>query len=73
MKVEYRGPHKAVEVPLSDGSAVVVRRGEVVDVPEEIGLGLVVQHNSWKAGSVQAEEPAEETATKARKAGKDGK
>ncbi len=72
MKVEYRGPHKSVEVPLADGGNVIVRRGESVDLPEGIALGLVVQ-SSWKAIKGKAEEPAEEPTPKASKAGKDGK
>ncbi len=76
MKVEYRGPNASVEVPLADGSAVVVRRGEAVELPDAIASGLVVQ-STWRAAKGKAEkaEPvADEPAAKApEKAGKDGK
>lgn len=75
MKVEYRGPHKSVEVPLADGGNVVVRRGESVDVPDAVGQGLLVQ-GTWKAAKGgEDEEPAadEKPTPKASKAGKDGK
>lgn len=73
MKVEYRGPHESVEVPLADGGSVVVRRGEVVEVPDATGRGLIVQ-SGWKAPKGKADEPADEEPTpKASKAGKDGK
>ena len=72
MKVEYRGPHKSVEVPLADGGSVVVRRGEAVEFPEAVASGLLVQ-GTWKAAKGKVEEPAEEPTPKATKAGKDGK
>ena len=73
MKVEYRGPHKSVEVPLADGGNVIVRRGESVEFPDGIAEGLLVQ-GTWKAAKGEAEEPAEDKpAPKASKAGKDGK
>jgi hypothetical protein len=69
VKVEYRGPHKAVEVPLGDGSAVVVRRGEAAEFPEAVASGLIVQ-SSWRAVKDKTDD---EPAPKAGKAGKDGK
>jgi hypothetical protein len=73
VKVEYRGPHESVEVPLADGGNVVVRRGEAVEVPDAIAKGLLVQ-GTWKADKGEAEEPvAEKPTPKASKAGKDGK
>lgn len=69
MKVEYRGPHKAVEVPLADGP-VVVRRGEAVELPDEVAEGLVVQVSSWRAAKDKKDD---EPAPKAGKAGKDEK
>ena len=75
MKVEYRGPNASVEVPLADGSAVVVRRGESVELPEAIASGLVVQ-STWRVAKAKAEKAGveEPPAVKApEKAGKDGK
>lgn len=73
MKVEYRGPHESVEVPLADGGNVVVRRGESVEFPEGVALGLLVQ-GTWKAHKGEAVKAEDDEPTpKASKAGKDGK
>jgi len=46
VKVEYVGPHSAVDVPLANGHVITVRRGESVDVPEQLAKGLLVQ-DTW--------------------------
>lgn len=72
MKVEYRGPHKSVEVPLGDGSTIVVRRGESVEVDDSVAAGLVVQ-STWRESKAKAIEPKPEAAPSkaAKTAGKD--
>jgi hypothetical protein len=73
VKVEYCGPHKSVEVPLGDGSAVVVRRGDAVELPDDVVAGLVVQ-STWREAKGKADKAEDAPAAKApEKAGKDGK
>lgn len=72
MKVEYRGPNKSVEIPLGDGPAIVVRRGESVEVDDSIAAGLIVQ-STWRESKAKAIEPKPEAAPEkaAKTAGKD--
>lgn len=46
MKVEYVGPHAAVDVPLANGHVITVRRGESAEFPEQVAKGLLVQ-DTW--------------------------
>lgn len=46
MKVEYAGPHAAVDVPLANGHVITVRRGESADFTEQLAKGLLVQ-DTW--------------------------
>jgi len=72
VKVEYRGPHESVEVPLGDGSAIVVRRGESVEFDDSVAAGLLVQ-STWRESKAKASEPKPDVAPKqaAKTAGKD--
>jgi hypothetical protein len=72
VKVEYRGPHESVEVPLGDGSAIVVRRGESVEIDDSVAAGLLVQ-STWRESRAKASEPKPDVAPKqaAKTAGKD--
>jgi hypothetical protein len=45
VKVKYVGPHDEVEVPLAN---VTCKRGDSVDVPDDVGLELIKQ-DSWDA------------------------
>lgn len=44
MRVTYVGPHDAVEIPVLD---IAVKRGDSIDVPNDIGHELVKQA-SWE-------------------------
>lgn len=46
MKLEYTGPHAAVEVA---ATGAVVKRGEVVDVPDDVAERLLEQGSFKKA------------------------
>lgn len=63
MKVEYTGPHAAVDVPLANGHVITVRRGESVEFPEKVANGLLLQ-DTWaepkKAAPKKAEKAKEE-------------
>lgn len=63
MKVEYAGPHKAVDVPLANGHVITVRRGESAEFPEQVAKGLLSQ-DTWvepkKAAPKKAEKAKEE-------------
>jgi hypothetical protein len=63
VKVEYVGPHSAVDVPLANGHVITVRRGEAVDVTKGIADGLLIQ-DTWvepkKAAPKKAEKAEEE-------------
>lgn len=63
MKVEYVGPHSAVDVPLANGHVITVRRGEAVEIPSQLAKGLLIQ-DTWaepkKAAPKKAEKAKEE-------------
>ena len=63
MKVEYVGPHSAVDVPLANGHVITVRCGESVDLPQQVANGLLIQ-DTWaepkKAAPKKAEKAKEE-------------
>lgn len=65
MKVEYTGPHSAVDVPLANGHVITVRRGESADIPEKVAKGLLIQE-TWV-------EPVKAAPKKAVKAEEDDK
>ncbi len=65
MKVEYAGPHAAVDVPLANGHVITVRRGESADIPEQVAKGLLIQ-DTWV-------EPVKAAPKKAVKAEEDDK
>ena len=45
MKLTYTGPHDEVEIP---SAGVVCKRGESVEVPEELGASLLEQADNWQ-------------------------
>lgn len=47
MKLEYVGPHDAVTVPDLD-PVREIRRGEAVEVPEELAERLLEQSANWR-------------------------
>lgn len=68
MFVRYCGRHAAVNVP--SAGIENVERGAVVEVPDQIGEGLLAQGDQWKkagAPKPSAEKPSADAA------GKDGK
>lgn len=58
MKVEYAGPHKAVDVPLANGHVITVRRGESAEFPEQVAKGLLDQ-DTWVKPKAAAPKKAE--------------
>lgn len=44
-RITYTGPHDEVEIP---SAGVVCKRGESVDVPDELGVSLLSQP-TWQA------------------------
>ena len=50
MKVTYVGEHDEVEVP---DARVLVKQGETVDVPDDIGASLIEQESNWKAAGAK--------------------
>lgn len=53
MRVTYVGPHDAVEIPVLD---TVVKRGESIEVPSDIGHELVKQ-DSWETATIFRSKP----------------
>lgn len=64
MRIEYVGPHDAVEIP---SVGVACRRGETVDVPDEVALNLTKQAG-WKSAPSAAVAASDEP--KPRRSGK---
>lgn len=61
MKVKYVGPYKSVS--LSPRGGQVVAHGETVEVPDELGAGLLEQPDNWvksKASVRRADDAAGE-------------
>lgn len=56
MRVTYIGPSDAVELPQT---GAVVKRGETVDVPDELGRSLVEQY-CWEPAKAAKTQPANE-------------
>ena len=48
-RLKYVGPHDAVEVPLVDGSTVVVEKNEVGEFDDALAASLAEQSNNWEA------------------------
>ena len=46
--MKYVGPHDAVEVPLGDGSYVVVENGGTGEFDDAVAASLAQQTNNWK-------------------------
>jgi len=46
VKLTYTGPYDEVEIP---SAGVVCKRGETVDVPDELGKSLLEQADNWRA------------------------
>lgn len=52
MKLVYRGPHDAVEVPLPNGGQLVVERDGEAEFPPSLAESLLEQESNWQpAGS----------------------
>ncbi|HVS85656.1 MAG TPA: hypothetical protein VHD91_08485 [Gaiellaceae bacterium] len=55
MKVIYQGPHREVEVAHDGGGTTVARRGDAVEVPDEVGASLLSQgeggEQTWRKAS----------------------
>ena len=47
-RLKYVGPHDAVEVPLVDGSTVVVERDKIGEFEDAVAASLVEQVNNWE-------------------------
>ena len=46
--MKYVGPHDAVEVPLVDGSYVVVENGGTGEFPDAVAASLAEQVKNWE-------------------------
>jgi hypothetical protein len=68
----YTGPFDAVEVPLPDGSDVVVERGKQSDFPDEVAQGLLAQADNWKSAKAGKDAGQSAPADKGDTPGKDG-
>lgn len=53
MRVTYVGPHDAVEIPVLN---LATKRGEPIEVPNDIGHELVKQ-SSWETANVFKPKP----------------
>lgn len=56
MRVTYVGPHDAVEIPVLN---VACKRGESIEVPNDIGHDLVMQA-SWETANIFKPMPSTE-------------
>lgn len=55
MKLAYTGAHDEVEVPLSDGSVQLARRGgDPIEVADEDAAGLLEQEENWAPSDAAA-------------------
>jgi hypothetical protein len=61
----YNGPCPEVEVVLPDGSHPTVKRGESIDVPEEVAANLDSQGDTWLANQPAAKAPKKRKANAA--------
>jgi hypothetical protein len=48
MRLIYTGPLGAVRIPLPNGREVEAQHDDVVEVPDDIGEGLLEQADNWK-------------------------
>lgn len=67
--MKYVGPHDAVEVPLVDGSFVVVECGKTGEFEDDVATSLAEQASNWESGA--AKPPASKPESKTGK--EDGK
>lgn len=51
MRVLYHGPFDEVEIPDAGGRPVTVRRGEIVDLPDDVAARLLEQSSIWAVAS----------------------
>jgi predicted RecA/RadA family phage recombinase len=47
-KLTYVGPHDAVEIEVAPRKWVEVKHGAVVDVGDQLAVGLLDQPDNWK-------------------------
>ena len=59
MKVKYVGPYAEVEVRLPSGVLTAEKDGKPIDVPDDIGKGLLVQEDIWVAAHASAKKTKE--------------
>ncbi len=69
VKVRYAGRYAEVLLPLPDGTTILAKKGEAIEVPAgDFAAGLLVQEANWQpsgkaaqetAKAVQAAEPAD--------------
>lgn len=70
MRVRYNGGIAAVEIRLPDGQWLTVKRGGTVEVPDEIGAGLI-ERSDWSEVKPVRKKPAakkKQTSTQAQEA-----
>ena len=48
MKLIYQGDHTEVIVPLEFGGEIRAKKGEVVNFPDTLAKGLLVQKKNWR-------------------------
>lgn len=58
MRITYVGGAPAVDLPLPDGRAVTVARGEAVEVADEQGASLLTQPDNWQPATPDEPAPA---------------
>jgi len=51
----YNGPYEAVEIP---AAGLLVRKGETVELPDDLAAGLVDQGEAWHTDNPDALRPA---------------
>jgi len=52
----YNGPYEAVEIP---AAGLLVRKGETVELPDDLAAGLVDQGEAWHTDNPDALRPAQ--------------
>lgn len=57
-KLVYVGPHEAVEVPMPNGSELLVKHGETLDTTGDHAAGLLEQTSNWQPMKAASHKPA---------------
>ncbi len=61
VKVRYSGSYTEVLLPLPDGTTILAKKGEPVEVPAgDFAAGLLIQDANWQPSGKAAQETAKE-------------